>query len=201
MQLNGKMMTSLVHRHGGLLIERIEAEAKDNGRLRWLLGGAYWWASKETVKSRLGAIADEATWRADQDARDAATPPIDFPSLSTPDLARVWVDQHNKLDKDRDDNFHALSDYERDLLENDPNAALDLVLGILKIETNESVLAVLAAGLLEDAISTDAIDRIECEAAADARFRDLLGGVWYWSEPDDLKARLDAILGRTPAPN
>jgi hypothetical protein len=52
----------------------------------------------------------------------------------------------------------------------------------------------LAAGLLEDVISMDTIDRIEREANADDKFRWLLGGVWYWNEPEPLKARLDAIV-------
>src|SRR5688500_18181339 len=39
MQLNEKFMMSLMYAHGESVIDRIEAEAKDNARLRWLLGG------------------------------------------------------------------------------------------------------------------------------------------------------------------
>ena len=39
------------------------------------------------------------------------------------------------------------------------------------------------------------IDRIEHEAAANKRFHDLLGGVWYFRAPEELKARLDALIG------
>ena len=53
----------------------------------------------------------------------------------------------------------------------------------------------LAAGLLEDVIDMPVIDRIEREAAADPRFLALLRGVWYSRKPDEVKARLDAILG------
>ena len=53
----------------------------------------------------------------------------------------------------------------------------------------------LAAGPLEDVISMRTIDRIEREAAADKRFRGLLGGVWYFRATDELKARLDALIG------
>ena len=54
----------------------------------------------------------------------------------------------------------------------------------------------LAAGPLEDVISMNTIERIECEAQADnERFRDLLGGVWYFRASDELKARLDALIG------
>ena len=40
------------------------------------------------------------------------------------------------------------------------------------------------------------LDRIEREASANKRFQDLLGGVWYYRAPDELKARLDALVGR-----
>jgi hypothetical protein len=39
------------------------------------------------------------------------------------------------------------------------------------------------------------IDRIEREAAVNKRFHDLLGGVWYFRAPEELKARLDALIG------
>ena len=57
------------------------------------------------------------------------------------------------------------------------------------------LLSMLAAGPLEDVISMRTIDRIEREAAANKRFRDLLGGVWYFRAPEELKARLDALIG------
>jgi hypothetical protein len=57
------------------------------------------------------------------------------------------------------------------------------------------LLSMLAAGPLEDLIGMETIDRIEREAAANQRFRDLLGGVWYYRAPAELKARLDALVG------
>jgi hypothetical protein len=42
----------------------------------------------------------------------------------------------------------------------------------------------------------ETIDRIEREACADKRFHDLLGGVWYFRAPDELKTRLDALVGQ-----
>jgi hypothetical protein len=41
----------------------------------------------------------------------------------------------------------------------------------------------------------ETIDRIEREASANKRFHDLLGGVWYYRAPEELKARLDALIG------
>jgi hypothetical protein len=80
------------------------------------------------------------------------------------------------------------------LLADDPDGALDLILEILRLETDQGLLGLLAASLLECVISDRTIDRIEREAASNPRFLWLLGGVWYWSEPEPLKARLDAIL-------
>lgn len=39
MGLNDKLMPALIHWHGDDIIERLEREAKDNQKLRWLLGG------------------------------------------------------------------------------------------------------------------------------------------------------------------
>jgi uncharacterized protein DUF6869 len=88
-----------------------------------------------------------------------------------------------------------MMDYERDLREGYPDRAIDLIVEILKIETNP-MLSLLAAGPLEDVIGMETIDRIEREASADKRFHDLLGGVWYYRAPDVLKARLDALVGQ-----
>jgi hypothetical protein len=199
MELNNKLVIALVGAHGARLIEQIEAEARGNAALRWLLGGAYWWASDERIKARLGAYADEEAWRTDCDAHDAPEHEIDFAGLSLAELARAWIEQKCKPRKDQDDNWTVLCDYELDLTENDPDRMIDLILEILKIESNSRVLSYLAAGPLEDVISMKTIDRIEHEAA-DPAFRDLLEGVWYWNEADELKARLDAILGRTSGP-
>jgi hypothetical protein len=81
------------------------------------------------------------------------------------------------------------------LREEDPEKAIDLILAILKIETNPALLSLLAAGPLEDVISMETIDRIEREALACKRFHTLLGGVWYYRASDELKARLDALVG------
>jgi hypothetical protein len=78
----------------------------------------------------------------------------------------------------------------------DPDKAIDLIVEISKIETNPVMLSLLAAGLLEDVISMETIDRIEREAAVNKRFHDLLGGVWYYRASDELKARLDALVGQ-----
>jgi hypothetical protein len=194
MQLNDKFMLSLLYAHGAAVIERIETEAKHNAALRRLLGGIHF-GPDEPFKRRIEAIADLRGWRVDDLARRTPQRPLECEAMSTPELARAWVEQYSKSERDRDDNFFTMMDYERDLREEDPDKAIDLILAILKIESNPVLLSLLAAGPLEDVISMETIDRIEQEAAANKRFHDLLGGVWYYRAPAELKARLDALVG------
>ena len=195
MQLNDKFMLSLFYAHGAGVIDRIESETSHNARLRWLLGGIHF-GPDEPIKSRIEAIADTKAYRRDERARRTPKHPLDGEAMSVAELARAWVEQYSKSERDRDDNFFAMMDYERDLREEYPDRAIDLIVEILKIETNPVMLSLLAAGPLEDVISMETIDRIEREASADKRFHDLLGGVWYYRASDELKARLDALVGQ-----
>jgi hypothetical protein len=195
MELNSKLMLALIHAHGGALIGRIEREASAKPQLRWLLGGAYWWTSDEDLKARLAAFADTESWRSDADARDEPAERIDFGALPIPQLARAWVEQKCKPSKDQDANHAALADYERDLLDENPDKIIDLIVEILRIETSAAVLAFLAAGLLEDVIGEETVGRIEREAATSGAFRELLCGAWFSRQPSDVKRRLEAIVG------
>lgn len=194
MQLNDKFMHALLYANGDAVMGRIEREAKHNARLRWLLGGINF-GPEEPLTQRIARIADAEGWNADHLARKTPAHPLECETMSLPALARAWVEQYSKSDRDRDDNFFTLMDFERDLREEDPDRVIDLIVEILKIESNPVLLSMLAAGPLEDVISMATIDRIEREAAADKRFADLLGGVWYFRAPDELKARLDALIG------
>ena len=189
------LFSTLIHAHGASLVDRIVADAADNAALRWLLGGGCWWTQDKALEARLAAAADVEAFRADYAAHNTRNPPIDFDSLSIDELARVWVDQTDKPFKDHDHNWQSFQDYQRELIEYDPDLAFDLVVAVLGIETNPFLLSVLAAGLLEDVIDMPVIDRVEREAAADPRFLALLRGVWYSRKPDEVRARLDAILG------
>jgi hypothetical protein len=195
MQLNDKFLLSLLYAQGATIVDRIETEAEHNARLRWLLGGIHF-GPDEPFKTRIEAIADTKAYRRDERARRKPKHPFEGEAMSVAELARAWVEQYSKSDRDRDDNFFAMMDYERDLREEDPDKAIDLIVEILKIETNPVMLSLLAAGPLEDVISMETIDRIEREASADKRFHDLLGGVWYYRASDELKARLDALVGQ-----
>lgn len=194
MQLNDKFLLSLLYAHGAAVIARIEREAAHNDRLRWLLGGVHA-APDDPLTTRIALIADSESWEADHLAQRTPREPLDCASMSVAALARAWVEQYSRSERDQDDNLFAIMDFERDLREDDPDRMIDLILEILKIEANPVLLALLAAGPLEDVISAGTIDRIEREARSNQRFRDLLGGVWYYRASDELKTRLDALVG------
>ncbi len=194
MQLGDKFTPALMIAHGARLIDRLEREAAGNARLRWLLGSVVWWTEDEALAARLDAIADSDGWWATRDAHHERNPPIEFARLSPAEIAPIWIAQNGCPDKDRDRNWSALRDYERDLRSEKPERALAIILEVLKLETNPNMLSYLAAGPLEDLITLDTIDMIEAEASSNARFRQLLGGIWYYTAPPELKARLDAII-------
>jgi len=194
LQLGDKFTPALMYKHGSALIDRLEREAAGNTQLRWLLGSVLYWTEDEALKARLEAIADVEGWRAAGEAHDKRNPPLDFERLSPQELAKVWIEQSSLPDKGRDQNWMRLQDYERELRADDPERALAAILEVLKLETNPNMLSYLAAGPLEDLITMDTIDLIEAEAATNPQFRSLLGGVWYYSAPEELKVRLDAII-------
>jgi hypothetical protein len=75
------------------------------------------------------------------------------------------------------------------------DALLQFVLAVTDKEPPASVLAVLAAGPLEELIAysgQEFIDRIEVEARRNPRFRYLLGGVWQHGTPEPIWARVEA---------
>jgi hypothetical protein len=194
MQLNDKFLLALLYTHGDEVIARVEHEAKYNERLRWLLGGVQF-GDGEPLTRRIAEIADIEAWHADHLAQRTPREPLDCAKMSLAELARAWVEQYSRSDRDQDDNLFAIMVFERDLREEDPDRMIDLILEILSIETNPVLLSVLVAGPLEDVISPRTIDRIEREAHANKRFHDLLGGVWYYRASDELKTRLDALVG------
>lgn len=68
-----------------------------------------------------------------------------------------------------------------------PQTALGLITSILPLFTEDSVIAVFAAGPLEDLLKkhgTQVIDQVEAEAERNERFRYLLSGIWGGSRID-----------------
>src|SRR5437868_1182244 len=104
MLLNDKLMLSLMFARGTEVIDRVEADARDNAKLCWLLGGIRF-GTRKPFERRMEAIADSAAWELDDAARHRPQHPLDCETMSTPALARAWVEQYSRSDRDRDDNF------------------------------------------------------------------------------------------------
>jgi hypothetical protein len=78
----------------------------------------------------------------------------------------------------------------------DGDDLLRFVLAVTSKNPPDTVLAVLAAGPLEELIAysgNEFIDRIEVEARSNPKFRHLLGGVWRHGTPGPIWARIEAV--------
>jgi Family of unknown function (DUF6869) len=87
-----------------------------------------------------------------------------------------------------------------DLALESPEELWDIILEILKRDPPTEVIEVLAAGPLEDYIAKlgeRVIVKVEAQAAADPKFRNLLGGVWRNSMSDEVWKRVQACWDRS----
>lgn len=74
-----------------------------------------------------------------------------------------------------------------------PNATFDFILAVLCTRPEPNILAVLAAGPLEDVLAKNGpaiIARVEEESRRSPEFRHLLGGVWKNTMSDDIWQRV-----------
>jgi hypothetical protein len=199
-----KLLMQLLYRNGARIGGRLEAAALERPRLRWLLGGVAWaigggMIKDEDLKTLLLPVADRVAW--DRWVADTeGPPPPPFAEMAIPELARAWVEimPRSPVEKERDEAFRDLFDYQSDLVTEDPARGLELVREVLRIETHERLLGLLAAGLLEDLIRTEkeeVIGWVEAEAKRNERFRWLLGGVWYSRVAPEIARRIDAAEG------
>jgi len=201
----GKLLSQLLHFHGPRVATSLQSLALRQPRLRWLLGAAALSIEGGMVEGadarrRLLAIADEAAYRTWRELYRADAAAIDFASLSIAELAPIWVEVMNRsdLDKERDDNWSDLFDFQNELVGNDPLEALELVKAILAIEDDPNVLGLLAAEMLEDLIPEEngpVVDAVVDEAARNEKFRHVLGGVWFYGMSPKVAERLEQARG------
>ena len=81
-------------------------------------------------------------------------------------------------------------------LEGDGDRLWQFILEVYKRDLPDKVVAVLAAGPLEDLLAkrgVDFIDRVEELARKDPKFNQLLGGVWRNAMTDEVWQRVQAI--------
>jgi hypothetical protein len=102
-----------------------------------------------------------------------------------------------ELKGEREGNFWASESF-GEIARTDPELCWELILQTLHTPHSDSVTAVLAAGPLEDLLGRfgeQFIGRVEAQAEKDAKFKDLLGGVWRNSMSDEIWARIEACRG------
>jgi len=201
----GKVLGQLLVFHAGRVASPLQELALRQPRFRWLMGRKAasidnGMVENPQVRRRLLAIADEPAYRAWHNKTRTKSEPPDFAALPLPELAAVWVEITSRSDlaRERDDDWGEMFDFQHELVANDPLGALDLVKAILEIEDNPNVLGLLAAGMLEDLIPDQdgpVVDAVVAEAERNPKFRNLLGGVWFYGMSPEVTERLTKVRG------
>lgn len=132
----------------------------------------------------------------------ASLPPGDLP---VPRLAERFLDYlRDAYARDHTDNHPEFWTFLlfSDLVERQPDLALDVALAALDLCETEDEAALIAAGPLEDVLSgagPQVIERLEALAATSARLRHALTGVWVQGAGGQpLLARVRAAAGDAP---
>ncbi|CAB1080360.1 hypothetical protein D1AOALGA4SA_8043 [Olavius algarvensis Delta 1 endosymbiont] len=101
-----------------------------------------------------------------------------------------WIKYQEDLSKDGDEDLHWTEDHLMDLmLQGEYSELWDFIMKVYRKEPSKKVLAILAAGELEDILvakGDEYIARVELLAANDQRFKNLLGGVWKNAMSDEV---------------
>ena len=90
-------------------------------------------------------------------------------------------------------------DCEYDLVREEPEAAWQFILAVLRTDSSSEIQEVLSAGPLEDLLAKhgDAfISRVESQAGKDPAFAQLLGGVWQNAMSAGVWSRVQRVRDR-----
>ncbi len=85
------------------------------------------------------------------------------------------------------------------MIQDDPDATFQFILDVLKRDSDWPVIGTLAAGPMEDLLSTHGdkvIERVEAQAKVDPIFAKMLGGVWKLRMSDENWSRLQKVWDR-----
>lgn len=115
--------------------------------------------------------------------------------------AKAWIELMSLDDDDpKIQDYHWLEEFEFDIVDKNPDLALDFILEILSLNPSNVVIEVLAAGPLESVLSKHGIEiisRVENQARNNPQFAMLLGGVWKSTIDDQVWQRVQAVWDRT----
>ena len=121
-------------------------------------------------------------------------------------IVTAWLTafQAERESPEYETNFWATSEVLDWRLEGDGDRLWPFILEAYKRDLSDKMIAVLAAGPLEDLLDKrgeDFIDRIEELARKDPKFNDLLGCVWRTTMTEEVWQRVQAVLthGGEPA--
>jgi hypothetical protein len=171
-----------------------------NARVRWITGVSAAQAVELALRvaSDVFSTLDEVqngtvTWLGGSsfqvmDRLNNAPHPADL------DIASSWVQLHQagKAPSEGNEHFWAYSTLD-DIRHSDPDRCWHIILEIQRIDSSDGMIANLAAGPLEDLLTTSGdrvIDRVETQARTDRRFRDMLHLVWKNAMPDSIWDRV-----------
>jgi len=117
------------------------------------------------------------------------------------EVAKAWVEMWGyEVDDPQRDQYDWVSDYEYVAVYKNPELAIDLVIAILRLNPDNLIKEVLAAGPLEQVLAEHGpsiIARVESEAKKDLQFANLLGGVWQNKMPDEIWERVQKVWNRS----
>ena len=179
---HGKLIGQLFLKHGALAQARLAPVAENSDRMRWLLGSAHW-LIKSGLDPALSAVllplADRDAWGA---WREASSITVDIASLSVGEFASLWIEANSRspIERERDNLHSAIFNLCFDLAREDRMRAFELTRAVLDGTEVKPLLALLAAGLLEDLVvggDETVLQAIEAEAAHNQRFKTVLCGV------------------------
>lgn len=113
-------------------------------------------------------------------------------------IVTAWIaaEKGGRGSREYEENWWAIELVLDWMLEGEGDRLWPFILETYKHDLSEDIMAVLAAGPLEDLLAKcgpEYIDRVEELARKDPRFNELLGGVWRSTITDEIWQRLKAI--------
>jgi hypothetical protein len=113
------------------------------------------------------------------------------------DLIAAWLDANRSMDEDI--SSWASGELNYDLVYEQPDRAWSIILELIRLAPDDTVLAIIAAGPLENLLCAhgpDFIERVETQASTNPRFRHCLAGVWGSNRmPPEVYTRMRTAVG------